>query len=251
MPVAEWSTTGFAPCRVPVLPWSLRREEAIVDEYLTPTWFIDSDAPCVRDWAFSAAAGAGPAASPNEQAVLLYNYVRDQIRYDPYKLVADPEAYRASVVLQSSSNWCVPKAVLLAAGARVLGIPSRLGFADVRNHLTSEKLRASMDNDLFVRHGFTELHLDGRWIRVTPTFNRELCDRFGLMALEFDGHHDALFHPFDQAGNQHMEYVRYYPVAADLPLDEVLADLRAAYGELLTEESTVTDHEAHDPVFHD
>jgi len=236
-----------------VLPWAPRCEEAIIDEFLTPTWFIDSDEPSVRAWAQATTAVAGAAATPNEQAVLLYNDVRDRIRYDPYSLVADPEAYRASEILRSTSNWCVPKAVLLAAGARAMGIPSRLGFADVRNHLTSDKLRASMDTELFVRHGFTELHLNDRWIRVTPTFNRELCDRFGLVPLEFDGHHDALFHPFDQAGNQHMEYVRYYPTAPDLPLDEVLADLRAAYGPLVadTGASDQTKAATHDPVFHD
>ncbi len=214
-----------------------------MDEYLRPTWFIDSDSPAVKEWAAEVTAAA---ASPNEQAVSLYADVRDRIRYDPYNLTGDPQAYRASTILGSSSNWCVPKAVLLAAGARAVGIPSRLGFADVLNHLTSDKLKASMESDLFVRHGFTELHLDNRWVRVTPTFNRELCDRFGLLPLEFDGHTDALFHPFDRAGHKHMEYVRYYPTASDLPLDEILADLRAAYGDSIAGRN---DDAALDPAF--
>jgi len=211
-------------------PSDPRAKEPEVDEYLQPTWFIDSDSPSIRQWAAEITHGAG---TTNDRAVKLYGDVRDRLRYDPYQVSSDPDDYRASNVLESGSNWCVPKAVLLAAGARAVGIPSRLGFADVLNHLSSDKLKASMDNDLFVRHGFTELHLDGRWVRVTPTFNRELCDRFGLLPLEFDGHNDALFHPFDRAGNKHMEYVRYYPTASDLPLDEVLSDLRAAYGDII------------------
>ncbi len=210
-----------------------------MDQYLQPTWFIDSDSPTISSWASDVTAAA---TGPSDRAVALYTDVRDRIRYDPYQVVRNPDHYRASAVLTSESNWCIPKAVLLAAGARVVGIPSRLGFADVLNHLASDKLRETMDNDLFVRHGFTELYLDDRWVRVTPTFNRELCERFGLKTLDFDGHNDALFHPFDQAGNKHMEYVSYYPSAADLPLDEILRDLRAAYGELTGER--------HDPVFH-
>ncbi|MFZ2508998.1 MAG: transglutaminase domain-containing protein [Steroidobacteraceae bacterium] len=59
----------------------------------------------------------------------------------------------------------ISKAVLLAAAARAAGIPARLGFA---------------------YHGFTELWLEGRWIKVTPTFNRSLCERFGVKTRDFE-----------------------------------------------------------------
>ena len=52
---------------------------------------------------------------------------------------------------------------VLAAAARVLGVPARLGFADVRNHLTSPRLREMMNTDVFAYHGYTELLIDGRW----------------------------------------------------------------------------------------
>ena len=90
-------------------------------------------------------------------------------------------------VLERGAGFCVAKAIVLAAGARAVGIPARLGFADVRNHLTTERLRAQMGTDVFAYHGFTELHLGGRWVKATPTFNRSLCDRFGVKPLEFDG----------------------------------------------------------------
>ena len=42
-----------------------------------------------------------------------------------------------SATLARGYGFCVNKAVLLAALARAVGIPARLGFADVRNHLSS------------------------------------------------------------------------------------------------------------------
>ncbi len=196
--------------------------------HLAPTTFIDTDHPRLRDWAAGVCAGL---ADPRQRAVALFTDVRDRIRYDPWRVDTDPATYRASAVLAAGAAWCVPKAVLLAAGARAVGIPARLGFADVRNHLTSERLRARMASDLFVRHGFTELWLGDRWVKATPTFNRELCERLGVDPLGFDGVHDALLHPYDREGRRHMEYVRHHPSSDDLPLEEILADLRRHYGD--------------------
>ena len=54
----------------------------------------------------------------------------------------DPAHYRASYVLEAGRAYCVPKAVLLAAVQRAAGVPTRLGFADVRSHVQSDTLRA-------------------------------------------------------------------------------------------------------------
>lgn len=67
-------------------------------------------------------------------------------------LSADPDDYCASAVLAAGSAYCGPKAVLFAAAARAAGSPSRLGFADVRNHLQSEQDALSLGTDLFVFH---------------------------------------------------------------------------------------------------
>lgn len=203
--------------------------------WLAPTWFIDRDADAVADFA---RATVGSADDPRDRAVALFHGVRDGIRYDPYNISYDRESFRASTVVRSGSNWCVPKSVLLVASARHLGIPARLGFADVRNHLTSEKLAATMGTDLFAWHGYAELLLpdpagvigDRRWFKLSTAFNVELCDRFGVKALEFDGTDDALMHPYDQAGNRHMEYVRQRGSYDDLPLDEILRDFAEIYG---------------------
>lgn len=224
--------------------------------WLEPTWFIDSDHPAVTEFArravseWAGSTGSGAAANPTEIAVALFHAVRDGIRYDPWASGRDPERYKASAVATSTANWCVPKSVLLTAAARNQGIPARLGFADVRNHLTSEKLAQSMGTDVFMWHGYSELLLprtggpadhrppgpgpgpdpDRRWFKLSSAFNIELCERFGVKVLEFDGTDDALFHPFDEAGNRHMEYVDQRGSFDDLPLDQIHADFDRYYG---------------------
>ena len=201
-----------------------------------PTWFLDSDSDSVAAFVQRALADAGVGSDDQRAvAVALFNAVRDSIRYDPYGISVDPHDFRASAVAGSESNWCVPKAVLYTAALRHVGIPARLAFADVRNHLTSEKLNEALGTDLFAWHGYTELFLDGRWLKASTAFNIELCDRFGVKVLEFDGTTDALMHPYDKAGHRHMEYVRQRGSYQDLPLEEILATFAEVYPSTLTE----------------
>lgn len=203
---------------------------------LAATWFLDHEHPAVERFAATAVGDRVDRGDQVDMAVALFEAVRDRIRYDPYVISYEPSSYRASAVADSTSNWCVPKSVLLAACARHIGIQARLGFADVRNHLTSEKLSATMGTDLFAWHGYAELLLpDGaanrRWFKLSTAFNIELCERFGVKTLGFDGTADALMHPYDEAGNRHMEYVAQRGSFDDLPLDRILADFRVLYGD--------------------
>lgn len=210
-------------------------EREIDAAWLTPTWFIDSDSDDVGD--FVACAVEGVANDPTEQAVALFHAVRDRIRYDPYGIDYDPVAFKASTIAHAPTGWCVSKSVLFCAGARRIGIPARLGFADVRNHLTSEKLLEQMGTDLFAWHGYAELLLADpdrpgtrRWFKLSTAFNIELCERFGVKVLEFDGTADALMHSYDEAGNRHMEYVRQRGSFDDLPLEQIKHDFAEIYG---------------------
>lgn len=196
--------------------------------WLEPTWFIDCDAPAVEDFASSA---VGDAVEPRTMAVRLFHAVRDGLRYDPYGMARNREAYRASAIAGMKTGWCVSKSVLLTAAARNRGIPARLGFADVRNHLSSVKLLEKMGTDLFIWHGYSELLLEGRWYKISSAFNVELCERFGVKTLEFDGTSDALMHPYDRAGNRHMQYVNQRGSFDDLPFDEIFSDFAELYPE--------------------
>lgn len=175
------------------------------------------------------AAAIGGVESDVVRAARLFSAVRDGIRYNPYAISADRPSYRASEVVRATDSWCVPKAVLLAAAARAAGIPARLGFADVRNHLSTPKLRELMGTDLFVYHGYTEMYVNGRWLKASPAFNSELCARFGVPPLEFDGMADALLHAYDGSGRRHMEYVNDHGWYSDLPFDEIMTALRETY----------------------
>jgi len=192
---------------------------------LAPTRLIDSDHPAVV--AFAHAHDHGH--DVRERAVSLYLAVRDTFRYDPYRVDLAPEHMSASSVIAKGYGWCVPKAALLAAVCRAVGIPARVGYADVRNHLSTERLRQTLQTDLFIWHGYTDIWIDGAWVKATPAFNIELCERFGLHPLDFDGRSDSIYHAFDQAGNRHMEYVHQRGAFDDVPLAQISADFAQMY----------------------
>ena len=195
--------------------------------YLQPTAILDAQSPAVARFARETAAAA---ITPVEKAVHLFYAVRDGIRYDPYTPFYRPEHYRASRVLSAGRGFCVPKAAVLCALGRACGIPSRIGFATVRNHLTSRQLFEFMGTDLFVYHGYTEFFLQGRWVKATPTFNVELCRKYHAAPLEFDGVHDAMLHEYNAEQQRFMEYVDTHGVHADVPVDAIVAAWKRAYG---------------------
>lgn len=196
------------------------------DAYLRPGRFIDSDHAAVRAFARR---HADPAMPAREIAVALYYAVRDGFRYDPYQFDMSEGGLKASRVVENGFGFCVPKAALLAAAARASGVPARLGFADVRNHLTSPRLRDMMKTDLFVFHGYAELLIDGAWRKATPAFNLALCEKAKVKPLEFDGGGDSIFHEFDALGRRHMEYVNDRGTYADVPREEMLAVFHEVY----------------------
>lgn len=205
----------------------------MTDATLSPTTLIDSDHPAVA--AFAARHGRGT--DDRERAIALYYAVRDGFRYDPYRIDLSPEGMRASTVLANGYGWCVPKAALLAAACRAAGIPARVGFADVRNHLATERMREVMQTDVFYWHGYTDVLLDGCWRKATPAFNIELCERFGLLTLDFDGRADSLYHPFDRHGHRHMEYVAQRGSFDDVPLARMTADFVRLYPRWLPQQA--------------
>jgi len=196
-------------------------------EYLQSTRFLDSDSDAVRRFALQA---AGAETSDSGRAVKLFYAVRDGIRYDPFSMRLDPAIYVASHVLAAPSAYCIPKAILLAAAGRALGIPCAIGLSDVVNHLTTEKLKALMGGTTyFMHHGYAVLYLEGRWVKAAPAFNIELCTRFGVLPTEFDGNSDAIFQPYDAHARRHMEYVKDHGIWSEFPYDKVEADFRAFY----------------------
>jgi transglutaminase-like putative cysteine protease len=197
--------------------------------YLSPTSVIDSDHQRVRDFAMETIDGS---TDPVEKAVRLYLAVRDGILYDPYSPFYLPEHFRASYVLKRGRSFCVPKASLLCALGRASGIPSRVGLADVRNHLTTKQLVDFMGgSNLFVCHGFVEFYLEGKWVKATPAFNSSLCIKHKVLPLEFNGREDSLFQAYNTDNQEFMEYVKFRGIYADVPVGDIVAAWKKAYGE--------------------
>ncbi|WP_350448339.1 transglutaminase family protein [Pseudomonas solani] len=197
--------------------------------YLRSGRFVDSDHPLVVEFA---SRNCGASAQPRDRAVSLYYAVRDSIRYNPYAFSRDPESLRASTALAVGESYCVPKAILLAACARHCGIPARIGLADVRNHLATPRLLQLLKSEVFAMHGYTELYLDGRWVKATPAFNLELCRLFDVAPLEFDGATDSVFHPFNRQGERYMEYLADHGQFDDLPEALFFGHLEQVYPHL-------------------
>jgi transglutaminase-like putative cysteine protease len=194
-------------------------------EFLSPGRYIDSDHAAVIEFARKHVKGS----SDVGRAVSLYYAVRDGIRYNPFLDFSRDTAFQGSQCLQTGEGFCIGKAALLAACARAVGIPARVGFADVKNHLTTPRLAERMGTDLFVYHGFTELWLEGKWVKATPAFNFDLCRKFRVKPLEFDGRSDSIFHPFDADDRRHMEYLRSRGSHADVPVAEIQKVFRETY----------------------
>jgi transglutaminase-like putative cysteine protease len=210
---------------------SLTEEDQPSAAALAPTATLDADHPVVHEFAASRSAGA---TSALERALRLYYAVRDEIRYDPYNASLTVDALRASATLAEGRGWCVSKAILLAAACRSVDIPARLGFADVRNHLSTARMREQMQTEVFYWHGYTSIWLENRkgearWVKATPAFNIELCEKFGFLPLEFDGEADSLYHPFDREGRKHMEYLNERGEFDDLPLEEIRSTFSERY----------------------
>ncbi|HEX8664229.1 MAG TPA: transglutaminase family protein [Beijerinckiaceae bacterium] len=197
--------------------------------FLSPADYVDSDHPAVRARAQEIIASAAAGAPAVEAARRLYLFVRDAIRYDPYVDYTDPETFRASSVLAAGRGYCVGKASLYAALSRAAGIPARLGLADVKNHLATDKLRETVGTDVFAFHGYAELFLDGAWVKATPTFNDTLCAKLGVAPLDFDGRRDALLQAFDGEGRRFMTYEVEHGAFFDVPAKYVMAEMARLY----------------------
>jgi transglutaminase-like putative cysteine protease len=197
-----------------------------MQKYLTSTPTMDYDHLAIRAFIEKHVRGI---VAPMQQAISLYYAVRDGIRYDPYSIDMTVDGLKASTTLTNGRGWCVAKAILLAACCRSLKIPACVGFADVRNHLSTARMRELMKTDIFYWHGYASICLGGKWLKATPAFNLELCEKFHLRPLDFDGTNDSIYHPFDLNGNRHMEYLYDRGTFADVPIDDIIATFQKEY----------------------
>ena len=199
-----------------------------LSEFLKPTFVLDSDHPKVRARAEEITKGKR---TDIEKAVALYDRVRDDYAYDPFRIDLRLKSLPASLSLEKKTGYCVGKAILYTAFCRAVGLPSRLQFFIVRNHLGTGRLEKAYGTDLIVFHGGSQVHVGGKWLKVVPAFDKEICKRLGVTPLEFDGKQDSIFQEYvDEAGTKKfMEYVHDYGTFADFPAELAMQELRKYY----------------------
>jgi transglutaminase-like putative cysteine protease len=198
-----------------------------MERYLRPTAGIDSDHPSIKGKAQSLIKDKREAAG---KARSLFYWVRDEIKYNPFLTLEFSGSFQASKTLERGQGFCIEKAAVLAAFARAVGIPARLHFADIWNHLVSGRLLKVMGTNLFSYHGYTELYIDGKWIKATPAFDLKMCHKNRIIPVEFDGKSDAILHSHNSDGKLHIEYVKDRGCREDVPVDEILAAWDKYYG---------------------
>ena len=197
-----------------------------MENYLRPTPTFDCDDQSVRQKSRDLTEGQEKAV---DKAKSLFYFVRDEIRYHPVP-VHLLEDYKASKTLKARRGFCVEKASLLTALARGAGIPARLHLADIRNHRAPDRLKELMGTDVFSWHGYSELYVEGKWVKATPAFDLKMCQENRIIPVEFDGNNDAIFHRHNLDGKLHIEYVKDHGCYEDVPLDEIYDGWVRDYG---------------------
>jgi len=205
-------------------------ENTDFSEYLQETEMLGFSHPAVQEYV--AEFRALP--TKKQQAAGIYLKVRDGFLYDPYHLDLRKEALTASAIIGNRRAWCVEKSIVCCASMRALGIPARLGFGIVKNHIGVEKLVKYLQKDEIVFHGFTEVFLDGRWTKCTPAFDRRICRLSGVEPLEWSGEADSLFQAY-RGEERYMEYLHFYGVFPDVPLQLMHSEMQQHYPHLFEE----------------
>lgn len=77
---------------------------------------------------------------------------------------------------------------------------------------------------------FNEFYLDGKWVRPTPAFNKELRERHKVVPLEFNGRENSIFQAYNLEKKQFMDYVEFHGSYADIPVDTIVAAWEKTYG---------------------
>ncbi|MFD9702565.1 transglutaminase family protein [Lentzea sp. NPDC059081] len=205
---------------------------------LAVTEFLDHDSDVVREFVRGVLSGEGKDLTDVERACALYYAVRDGIHYEVYGADLSRDGLKASSTIKRGTGFCVHKSIVYAAAARSAGIPSRLYYGDVRNHLASPQLEELMGGNVFTYHALATVFLDGKWVRATPVFTKMLCKLYRIKPLDFDGRTDSMYHPYDEDGRRHMEFLHEHGEFDDVPYDVVVDGIRANHPKLFASRHT-------------
>ncbi|PKR79812.1 transglutaminase [Brumimicrobium salinarum] len=200
------------------------------EQYLRSTSILEVNAPSTQELI----ADIDTSLSKKKQAIALYYKVRNGFVYTPYHLDLRPSGLKSSTILQKKRAWCVEKSIVLATGLRALGIPSKLGYGIVINHIGVEKLTKILRREEIVFHGYVSAYLEDSWVKATPAFDPLICKIAGVEPLEWDGENDALFQAY-QGNKKFMEYTHFYGEFDDVPVGLMNSEMEKYYPHLFEE----------------
>ncbi len=199
-------------------------------EYLSSTYYFDYENESIQEIIIEFKTDN---LSTKEKAILLYLKIRDGWRYNPYYISFSKENYRASIISKKSDGHCIEKSILLIACLRGLQIPARIHFAKVKNHIGVERIVEKFGTNEMSPHGMVNVFLSGKWLKVSPAFNKELCQKCNVATLDFDGENDSIFHEFDKDGSLFMEYIEDYGHFEDVPTEFIFNNFKENYPDII------------------
>ncbi|MHA2170336.1 MAG: transglutaminase-like domain-containing protein [Candidatus Kariarchaeaceae archaeon] len=196
-------------------------------DYLSPTFFIDSEATSVRQIATHLSKDKQ---NTTDQVISIFNHVRDNIKYKiDMSIYSDHEDFKASATLERKIGFCIPKSIALVSLFRACDIPARLHFADIINHRSPAYLVELMGTNVFYFHGYAEVFVRNEWFKLTPSFETELCQKHNFPVCVFNGKTDATFPRTDLLNQPFVEYINDRGVYADLPFSEMVSVFQQYY----------------------
>lgn len=198
-----------------------------MQNFLKETQFLDYSAPEIQNYISE----FKTLSSSKEMAIALYYKVRDGFLYDPYHLNLTKEALTSSFLLSKKRAWCVEKSIVMASCARALNIPTKLGYAIVKNHIGVEKLTAYLKKPEIVFHGYLELFIEDKWVKCTPTFDQRVCRISKVTPLDWNAEEDSMFQEYEK-DQQFMEYTHFYGTFEDVPLQLMNDEMKLHYPHL-------------------
>lgn len=159
----------------------------------------------------------------------LYLKIRDGWRYNPFTIGIHKMHYVASSIAQKKEGHCIDKAILYTASLRGLGIPARIRLAKVANHIATERLEAKLGTNHLTPHGLVDVYFNGKWLKCSPAFNKELCEKYKVVPLDFDGTYDSVFQEYNSENQQFMSYLEDYGTFSDVPYEFILNNFKNHY----------------------
>lgn len=195
-------------------------------KFLESTYYFDFENESIQSLIAEFNTGS---LSDKEKTIGIYTKVRDNWKYDPYNISLSKENYKSSHIAEKHSGNCVEKSILLIACLRALGIPARLHLGKVKNHIAVERLTEKFGSNELTPHGMVNVYLHDKWLKMSPAFNKSLCEKLNVEPLDFDGENNSFLQQYTSKGNRFMEYVEDYGHFEEVPLEFMIQNIKEHY----------------------